>query len=670
MRGKVAQQRRRFDSLGSAISTSSAGSLDSLDCITEPQGGVGISPKCRRNDQQQAVGLAGRSTAPVFEKVGRQRELWESKTKEASTGVARRDVTSPTRAKRRALERRHSAEVLPVVGVEGKDEGEGEVTALQEEQERRTLLYVLHSTVEGDLLLETYTDLNRDPRQTVAVDASESVTQAHESINQGLLHPPQPTRRRKRQVEVRPGRPTDRQREDPSEEGGAHTVQRSSSPLPDPPPLLSTAAPFQPGGADDGYLEYKHNFASARLRFETGMWETEADSHPHGLAHTSNVPLKSCVLQTETDSMEIINASSSATLPSNVKSSTLPSSPPVTELSTPPTSQNNAYSPMPSQDLGGPPGVVIGWEAETQTEPSSEGVVLPVLVNTGCQTDKEVDGGRHSSMPEQLHREMTRTASPVRHQDMSVRHQEIQVIQEDLVNPLKRIVSQRTRKYDLLEMPHLKRRVYQRRNAHSHRRRRSLSASEVDMPWEQHRDAVDIAEFWSGPEVTEAAGRLGKRAPWCKPECAAAWSGPEVACGRPEGAAAWGRPEVTMVPDHQQMMRPGWSPEGAAVWSGPEVAWDRPGSGLSQYLDVSPPVSGTFGLTDSSSLIASLKDLTQDLPSAYPDALPQDDLADLNPDNFSLFTENERGFLALRRASGSIIAALNPSPVRVYRNTG
>lgn len=120
-----------------------------------------------------------------------------------------------------------------------------------------------------------------------------------------------------------------------------------------------------------------------------------------------------------------------------------------------------------------------------------------------------------------------------------------------------------------------------------------------------------------------------------------------------------------MASGKQKMMTEWWKPEEMAAWSGPEVAWGRPEVVLPQYPDASPPNSGSFGLTDSSSLVASLKDLAQDLPSAYPDALLQDDLADLDPDNFSPFPENEIGRLALQHAPGSILAALNSSPVRV-----
>ena len=179
--------------------------------------------------------------------------------------------------------------------------------------------------------------------------------------------------------------------------------------------------------------------------------------------------------------------------------------------------------------------------------------------------------------------------------------------------------------------------------------------------------------------------------PWFKPEWGTTWSGPIGPCEKPEDTSEWSGPEVEMATSKLKTMSPWWNPEGAATLHGPKVPWDRsetmwdkleiaqdtpevtwgkPEVPLPQYLDASPPNSGTFGLTDSSSLVASLRDLGQDLPSAYPDALPQDDLADLDPENFSFFPENEIGRFALHHTSGSMVAALNSFPVRVSRNTG
>ena len=411
---------------------------------------------------------------------------------------------------------------------------------------------------------------------------------------------------------------------------------------------------------DDGYLEYKHNFASARLRFETGMREVEADSHPHSLSHTTCSPHLSHVLQRETDSAKVINNNSLTTTPTSTDHLTTRSNADPSMLLTP---QPGTGSLTPQQNLELPLEVGVAWEAETQTEPYTEETVLSktVLVNTGCQTDEDTKKGHQSSLKEQFYPKVAQTVSPVR-------DQEIQVIQEDLVNPLKRIISQRTRKYDLLEMPHLKRRVYQRRSGLTHQRRRTLSAS--DMPWQQHCDAVGVTEAWSGVEMATVSGNPETMVPWCTPDWAAAWSAPEVTWGKQGGTVAWNTPEMAMTSGKPKIMSDWWRPEGAAVCSGPEAAFNRPEVVLSELPDASPPISGNFGLTDSSSLVASLASLTQDLPSAYPDALPHDDLADLNPDNFSLFPESEISRLALWHGPGSIVAALNSSPVRVCRNTG
>ncbi|XP_045120646.1 uncharacterized protein LOC123510019 [Portunus trituberculatus] len=679
MRGKVAQQRRRFDSLGSVISSSSAGSLDSLDNILEPRGSDNIPVSLHTSEQQLPVVPGRRSTASSSGMVGRQRTLWENKTKVMPPMGSK---TSPINAKRRVLERRHSAEVLPVVGVEGKaegeDEGEEDVRALQEEQERRTILYVLHNTVEGELLLETFTDFDQDSRRTLT-ESGHDVTQGHELPKDGLLRPPQPANRRKKRMEASTGRPVDRQGIDRTDKGLCPTV-------PNLPLLLAPTAPVQPDVVDDGYLKYKHNFASARQLFETGMREIGSDFRPHK----------------ETGSVKVTNADSLATIASSgdltatqgsPASLTPPPSPSDTGSLSLQTSQNIPDSLTPSttpttpihqQHLGPPLEVGFVWEAETQTEPYTEEAVFPrtVLVNTGCQTDDEGDEGFHSNLQQQPHPRMTRTPSPVK-------DQEIQVIEEDLVNPLKRLLSQKTRKYDLLEMPLLKRRIYQRRSGFTHQRRRTLSAS--DMPCHQHWDAPGVSEPWSGPEVATVSGMTEIMPPWCKPEWATAWSGSIGPWDKPEDAAEWSGPKVAMALNRLKIMSPHWNPEGTATWYGPKVAcdrsemawdtpemvqdtpemvwgtpevtWGKPEVPLPQYLDASPPNSGTFGLTDSSSLVASLRDLGQDLPSAYPDALPQDDLADLDPDNFSFFPENEIRRLALRHAPGSMVAALNSSPV-------
>lgn len=53
------------------------------------------------------------------------------------------------------------------------------------------------------------------------------------------------------------------------------------------------------------------------------------------------------------------------------------------------------------------------------------------------------------------------------------------------------------------------------------------------------------------------------------------------------------------------------------------------------------PRSYKFGISDSSSLVASLMDLTRDLPTAYPDSHNQDDLEDLDHDVFQHFPQGE-----------------------------
>lgn len=445
---------------------------------------------------------------------------------------------------------------------------------------------------------------------------------------------------------------------------------------------------------DDSYLQYKHNFASVRLRFEEGMSQAEAGSPFHGLTqHISLEPLKTSVAQ----KTEYANA--------NVDSEAKHQ--PSLDLQTPPT------TPTTPQESLLPLGVGVRCEAEVQTDPRRETPlsVEPHFVDHGCQTDEELEyeSGPSSLLePEQLPREGTRRVSPAR-------DQEIQVTQDDLVNPLKRIVSQRTRRYDLLEEPHLKRRVYQRRSDYQ-RRRRTHSAS--DVPWQQLWSREDLAEKWSGPEGSMA---------WGEPEVGAAWSRqvaevwnkqmatamnvsavPE-AWARPGLAEAWARPGMAEAWARSGMAEEWTRPGMAEAWRGSEMgaAWSRqvaaawnkqmaaarsveavPEAGprpeaagawaesdvdevFSDCLEeaLSAP-SGSFGLSDSSPLVASLRSLVQGLPSAYPEELPHDDLADLDQDNFSSINKDEMQCRARRPVPRSRVAAPSKSPVRVYSGGG
>lgn len=408
-----------------------------------------------------------------------------------------------------------------------------------------------------------------------------------------------------------------------TEKGGAPDNLRASSLLPVLPTSPPAAAPVPASGVDDSYLEYKHNFASARLRFEAGMSQTDADSNLHCLPrHASLAPPKSS-LALESGS---VSADVNSTTPHQLNFDLQTSS------TTPTTPQGSVLS----LDVN------VRREAEVQTDlqeapPSLE----PHFVDHGCQTDEELefDSGPNSlPEPEQLRHEVTHRESPAR-------DQEIQVTQDDLVNPLKRVVSQKTRRYDLLEVPHLKRRVYQRRFTHQ-QRRRTRSAS--DVPRQQLWGHEDVAEEWNEPEVMVALRESEVRAAWSK-QVAAAWN--EQMAALWSGSAVpdvWGRPEV------------------AGMWTEPDMDDAFP-----ECLEEAfPAPSWNFGLSDSTPLVASLQALVQGLPSAYPDALPYDDLADLDHNSFSSLPEDKVHCLALHHVPRSRVASPSPSPVRVRRLGG
>lgn len=224
----------------------------------------------------------------------------------------------------------------------------------------------------------------------------------------------------------------------------------------------------------DYYMEYKHNFVSARRLFESGLREGESEAK-----QASSRP---CV------------------------GSSVPPKPVI--------SSHHARSEGRHQELGGPPSVpserssLHVLAAEYGRHPPRSAITSTSVheyVKSEWvghreplrRTNATEDGSRlkdHGCQTEELNDSRAHTRAYLVHQgcqisqeevDQTWTHesgflhdQEIQVSQEDLVNPLKRVASKRTRQYDLVEMPKLKRRIYRRRHGSSMLDKWSLCASD------------------------------------------------------------------------------------------------------------------------------------------------------------------------------------------------
>ncbi|KAK8726536.1 hypothetical protein OTU49_010295, partial [Cherax quadricarinatus] len=596
IKGKVAQQRKRFDSLGSVISTESVDSQDSVDCKSES------------GDDHTPVILDDEYISSVVGKVSRQRSMWEAKvhkTKEEET--EQRSILQGSAKKSTG---KNSPDVFLDVG-----SGENKLNCLSPvevgaSRVSDTLLYILHNTVEGDLLLQTYNDRCRSLEDAAAASSevdtklgtaedqvcsecevsgedqqltrgSNTKNKPHlslkgtQSLDTSWSSPEseahnvsavQLDKRHPQEVIARdaetssPGRSLS-QLQSESSLGSLQTLPPPQSEVEENRRNLSVSEVNEPRWSCD-YIEYQRSFASARHLFERGMKES-------GLVATgSSSQNVDCNLKHRRDNNTSYVASFPTKLEHIVKYS---------DESTRSSSRKHSESSLSSSPLK---------EAQPpQQEELCNGVdkMLPEvnMADHGCQTDKElgsfvsphthvylVNKGCQSS----LERVNTKTKMELQFP----RDKEIQVYQEDFVSPLKRRVSRRSRQYDLLEMPKLKRRIF--------RRRRGSQVSTRER-------SVSDAQLFLKEVFPPHSGTL-----------------------------------------YELNRDQGWSED-----SGDNTINSR-----------------KFGIANSSSLVACLKDLASDLPSVYPegqlDPLVHDDFADLDPDDFQHFPQDE---VRLQRPWGS-----------------
>ncbi|XP_071546969.1 uncharacterized protein [Panulirus ornatus] len=605
VRGKVAQERRRFDSLGSLISTESADSLDSSDHRQEPD----------------ASSFGEDYVKSVVGKVSRQRDMWETKVQkmiQEETEERAKVKARTQRSIRRDEARGDARDFLPIVRISSEDElRDAPSPSSPRARDGEMLFYILHNNIQGDMVLETYND-HRLSLQGVRLDAPRGSRTAEEkpSVPAIQTQPPQATRGVRQQKQDTPEGTDSFEVSRTHPKRDRHQVFTSASaaqppriPLPRLGQGLNVALPRSPsptprnlqakpspessqtslpcGGsseedkadmssvvasdAEDYYIEYKHNFASARRLFESGLRESDTESteastrqivssvilpkfgtsSPHKTKDTHPIP---GVKDGDTVPSRLIKA------PPSGGTLSVPSVPPTVHALATVKERHPTRDTFPrtevSETVSRESGRATSAEVQRrlqdhgcQTEDQdSRNYIRAYLMHQGCQSDLE-----------ELDQTWTRDAS-------SPRDQEIQVYQEDLVNPLKRVVSKRSRKYDLVEMPKMKRRIYRRRHGSFLLGRRSFSAPDV----QDLEMALCVQETRQGTSSVQR-------------------------------------------------------------WSGDPKK--------------SPIKPGQFGIANSSSLVASLMDLAWNLPSAYPDIrhnpLFHDDLADLDPDVFQHFPQEE-----------------------------
>ncbi|KAG7158245.1 hypothetical protein Hamer_G008882, partial [Homarus americanus] len=652
-KGKVAERRKRFDSLGSAISTES---LDSIESVEH---------KLESDDNQSAVALEEEYVSSVLGKVNRQRNLWETrmqKTIQKETEERLKLQPKNKNSLNYKQARGTTPDMLPPpiirVVTEEQFNDISPVAATPSHRGKETLLYILHNTIEGELVLKTYNEhyMNLQgvpPSITYGQKTPEGNISKFQASNREMLDErPQPARRSKRQQKQRQsseGKCTHDTSRVPRKSDAdqlvatASTVQAAKTGVTSIPQWivsehvqtltqsLSTQQPESSTGSsqslspvrsdeedtkdfsvrdanktcdiDDYYVEYKRSFATACRLFETELREGEPEAKTATKScrvGSSVVPQPGvnphCIERATTPLGQTMNYSDDSTMssPRGVKSapsvnplSTHDATPGLQEQLPDPSSGRSStlgVSPLDNEFIALIQTDDISKYANNQWIEKQEPNITKKnikhkshLIDHGCQTDDEledfmpsrtrvyfVNRGCQSSPEDDVDKFRTKeTSSPC--------DREIQVSQEDLINPLKRRVSQRSRQYDLLEMPELKRRVYRRRHGSlALSRKRSLSTSDAHLVQEQQQMVLGA----SGT-VNDAGADQG-------------WSGD---------------PWVNMVK------------------------------------------SGKFGIANPSSLVASLQDLAKDLPSVYPeghhDPLNHDDLADLDPDDFQHFPQEE-----------------------------
>ncbi|XP_037781322.1 uncharacterized protein LOC119577818 [Penaeus monodon] len=555
IRGRVASQRKRFDSLGSVISESSGNSLDAVDAHTN-------------HTAKSSLDLDEDYISCIVGKVSKRKKLWETKTEEKSQ--RNKDNNLITKAQASRIRNRGKPQSPTPTRMKGKER----------------VTYIIHSTIEGDVVLETVdgtysshqelwdiqtrkqqhtqrlqasgesmkverkgADISEISRAHPRGDVDELVAAAsatHTTSDIGDHIPPDEETRSHSPVITNPSPHSSSwpspQSCSPTQSAGEH-------------PIEASAAAEEPAASETAqyYQSYKHTFASARSFFESV-------THDQNGVELNNYTKYEDRHKSLTDFVvtEQVNVSCNDSETWNYSSQGLnsPSNPiesaaTDTDLEVDDDSVKAVYN---SQDMN--------YTRHSRKEAQE---CETRLVDSGCQTDDEFDDTPRSRIYRvnracQSDPESDNELSRVRDHSPS-RDQEIQVSEDDLTNPLKRRLPHDYRQYDLLENPKSKRRIYQRRT-----RSQTLARSK-SLP------GTDFATIPSPKHNRTTINPLGNF----------------------------------------------WSSE-------PED--DR-------------PRSYKFGISDSSSLVASLMDLTRDLPTAYPDSHNQDDLEDLDHDVFQHFPQGE-----------------------------
>ncbi|ROT70962.1 hypothetical protein C7M84_010743 [Penaeus vannamei] len=555
IRGRVASQRKRFDSLGSVISESSGNSLDAVDDHTN-------------HTAKSPLDLDEDYISCIVGKVSKHKKLWETKAEEKSQRNKDSKVTTKAQASR------NQGRGKPQSPIPTSKKGRGRVT------------YIIHSTIEGDVVLETVdgtysshqeswdiqtrkqqqsqrlqapgesmkverkgADISEISRAHPRGDVDELVAAAsipHTTSDAGDVILPDEETRGHSPVIMNPSPHSSSwpspQSCSPTQSAGEQPIEASGA---SEDPVASETAQY--------YQSYKHTFASARSFFESATTDQDGvELNNYTKYEDRHKSLADFVVTEQVNvscnDSETWNYSSQGL---NSPSNPIENAATDTDLEVDADNMKSVYS---SQDMN----YTRHSRKETQECETR-------LVDSGCQTDDEFEDTPRSriyrvSRACQSDAESDNETLKVRDHSPS-QDREIQVSEDDLTNPLKRRLPHDYRQYDLLENPKSKRRIYQRRNkSQTLTRSKSLPGIEfATIPDPKHnRTTINpLSNFW--PSEPEA---------------------------------------------------------------------DR-------------PRSYKFGISDSSSLVASLMDLTRDLPTAYPDSHNQDDLEDLDHDVFQHFPQGE-----------------------------
>ncbi|KAK7007744.1 hypothetical protein SK128_025020, partial [Halocaridina rubra] len=154
-KGKVALARKRFDSLGSAISTGSIGSLENLDTTIDSESAT-IEPVYSKSVQETYINEY--YAKALMGKVSKHKSMWERKCI-ANQQKAGRLFKRDHQQKTSPLENKNSTSPQGTLtqNVATKEKLD-DIKVSVNKTERKCLVYILHNTIDGDLVFETVND--------------------------------------------------------------------------------------------------------------------------------------------------------------------------------------------------------------------------------------------------------------------------------------------------------------------------------------------------------------------------------------------------------------------------------------------------------------------------------------------------------------------------------